>query len=154
MCSSDLDQLRPRHLIPEFPRNGEPRTGLSMGQHCGECVILVARRGEEADAREALQLDHQQRQHGNDHDRHLRIDRGLALAAFLDRTAYLDAVTNGRLSTDHRALRRRGGMETQRPLGFQSSAFLEERSRGTKVCRPTLATQPTNWLNELRCPGR
>jgi acetyl-CoA C-acetyltransferase len=27
-------QLRPRHLIPEFPRNGEPRTGLSMGQHC------------------------------------------------------------------------------------------------------------------------
>jgi acetyl-CoA C-acetyltransferase len=27
-------QLRPRDLIPEFPRNGEPRTGLSMGQHC------------------------------------------------------------------------------------------------------------------------
>ncbi|MDD0976310.1 acetyl-CoA C-acetyltransferase [Pseudomonas fontis] len=27
-------QLRPGHLIPEFPRNGEPRTGLSMGEHC------------------------------------------------------------------------------------------------------------------------
>jgi acetyl-CoA C-acetyltransferase len=27
-------QLRPGHLIPEFPRNGEPRTGLSMGDHC------------------------------------------------------------------------------------------------------------------------
>lgn len=27
-------QLRPHHLIPELPRNGEPRTGLSMGQHC------------------------------------------------------------------------------------------------------------------------
>jgi len=27
-------QLRPRHLLPELPRNGEPRTGLSMGQHC------------------------------------------------------------------------------------------------------------------------
>lgn len=27
-------QLRPKHLVPEFPRNGEPRTGLSMGQHC------------------------------------------------------------------------------------------------------------------------
>ncbi|WP_277590351.1 acetyl-CoA C-acetyltransferase [Pseudomonas chlororaphis] len=27
-------QLRPRHLKPELPRNGEPRTGLSMGQHC------------------------------------------------------------------------------------------------------------------------
>ncbi|MGH8379734.1 acetyl-CoA C-acetyltransferase [Pseudomonas sp.] len=27
-------KLRPGHLIPELPRNGEPRTGLSMGQHC------------------------------------------------------------------------------------------------------------------------
>ncbi|MFR0674353.1 acetyl-CoA C-acetyltransferase [Enterobacterales bacterium AW_CKDN230030176-1A_HGKHYDSX7] len=26
--------LRPSHLKPELPRNGEPRTGLSMGQHC------------------------------------------------------------------------------------------------------------------------
>ncbi|AZF30159.1 3-ketoacyl-CoA thiolase [Pseudomonas sp. R4-35-07] len=29
-----LLQLRPQHLKPELPRNGEPRTGLSMGQHC------------------------------------------------------------------------------------------------------------------------
>lgn len=29
-----LLKLRPWHLKPEFPRNGEPRTGLSMGQHC------------------------------------------------------------------------------------------------------------------------
>ncbi|HDS1819840.1 TPA: acetyl-CoA C-acetyltransferase [Pseudomonas putida] len=27
-------KLRPSHLIPELPRNGEPRTGLSMGEHC------------------------------------------------------------------------------------------------------------------------
>lgn len=27
-------QLRPQHFVPELPRNGEPRTGLSMGQHC------------------------------------------------------------------------------------------------------------------------
>ncbi|MFJ4154614.1 acetyl-CoA C-acetyltransferase [Pseudomonas sp. NPDC089752] len=27
-------QLRPGHLKPELPRNGEPRTGLSMGEHC------------------------------------------------------------------------------------------------------------------------
>ncbi|SFX98445.1 MULTISPECIES: acetyl-CoA C-acetyltransferase [unclassified Pseudomonas] len=27
-------QLRPRHLIPDLPRINEPRTGLSMGQHC------------------------------------------------------------------------------------------------------------------------
>jgi acetyl-CoA C-acetyltransferase len=27
-------QVRPGHLVPEFPRNGEPRTGLSMGEHC------------------------------------------------------------------------------------------------------------------------
>ncbi|MDD2060237.1 acetyl-CoA C-acetyltransferase [Pseudomonas sp. GD03860] len=29
-----LLKLRPGHLKPELPRNGEPRTGLSMGQHC------------------------------------------------------------------------------------------------------------------------
>ncbi|CAM4076961.1 3-ketoacyl-CoA thiolase [Pseudomonas reidholzensis] len=29
-----LLKLRPGHLKPELPRNGEPRTGLSMGEHC------------------------------------------------------------------------------------------------------------------------
>ncbi|MEG5265308.1 acetyl-CoA C-acetyltransferase [Pseudomonas sp. JDS28PS106] len=29
-----LLRLRPGNLKPELPRNGEPRTGLSMGQHC------------------------------------------------------------------------------------------------------------------------
>jgi acetyl-CoA C-acetyltransferase len=29
-----LAQIRPGHLLPEPPRNVEPRTGLSMGEHC------------------------------------------------------------------------------------------------------------------------
>lgn len=29
-----LLRLRPHNLKPELPRNGEPRTGLSMGEHC------------------------------------------------------------------------------------------------------------------------
>ncbi|TBW59468.1 acetyl-CoA C-acetyltransferase [Marinobacter halodurans] len=29
-----LGRFRPSHLIPEIPENGEPRTGLSMGDHC------------------------------------------------------------------------------------------------------------------------
>jgi acetyl-CoA C-acetyltransferase len=28
-----VGRLRPHHLIPEIPRNAEPRTGLSMGEH-------------------------------------------------------------------------------------------------------------------------
>jgi acetyl-CoA C-acetyltransferase len=28
-----LGRLRPGHLVPEIPRNAEPRTGLSMGEH-------------------------------------------------------------------------------------------------------------------------
>jgi acetyl-CoA C-acetyltransferase len=28
-----LGHLRPGHLVPEIPRNAEPRTGLSMGEH-------------------------------------------------------------------------------------------------------------------------
>ncbi|MEQ5834320.1 acetyl-CoA C-acetyltransferase [Marinobacter sp. NFXS9] len=29
-----LGRFRPSHLVPEIPENGEPRTGLSMGDHC------------------------------------------------------------------------------------------------------------------------
>jgi acetyl-CoA C-acetyltransferase len=28
-----LGHLRPHHIVPEIPRNAEPRTGLSMGEH-------------------------------------------------------------------------------------------------------------------------
>ncbi|MGO1053997.1 acetyl-CoA C-acetyltransferase [Crossiella sp. CA198] len=28
-----LTRLRPTHIVPDIPRNGEPRTGLSMGDH-------------------------------------------------------------------------------------------------------------------------
>lgn len=28
-----LAKIRPKHIIPDFPRNGEPRTGLAMGDH-------------------------------------------------------------------------------------------------------------------------
>ncbi len=27
-------KIRPKHIVPEIPVNGEPRTGLSMGEHC------------------------------------------------------------------------------------------------------------------------
>ncbi len=29
-----LTKFRPQQLVPEIPRNSEPRTGLSMGEHC------------------------------------------------------------------------------------------------------------------------
>lgn len=29
-----LGRFRPSHLVPEIPENGEPRTGMSMGEHC------------------------------------------------------------------------------------------------------------------------
>lgn len=29
-----LSRFRPKHLMPLVPANGEPRTGLSMGEHC------------------------------------------------------------------------------------------------------------------------
>ena len=29
-----LAKLRPQYIVPEVPRNAEPRTGLSMGEHC------------------------------------------------------------------------------------------------------------------------
>ncbi|MGW2137060.1 acetyl-CoA C-acetyltransferase, partial [Streptomyces sp. NPDC001773] len=35
-----LTGIRPRHLVPDIPRNAEPRTGLSMGEH----AAITARR--------------------------------------------------------------------------------------------------------------
>ncbi|HWF73877.1 MAG TPA: acetyl-CoA C-acetyltransferase [Solirubrobacteraceae bacterium] len=29
-----LAKVRPQYIVPEIPRNAEPRTGLSMGEHC------------------------------------------------------------------------------------------------------------------------
>ena len=29
-----LAKIRPQYIVPEIPRNAEPRTGLSMGEHC------------------------------------------------------------------------------------------------------------------------
>ncbi|GAA0507507.1 acetyl-CoA C-acetyltransferase [Saccharopolyspora thermophila] len=34
-----LTGVRPRHLVPEIPRNAEPRTGLSMGEHAARTAL-------------------------------------------------------------------------------------------------------------------
>jgi acetyl-CoA C-acetyltransferase len=45
-----LARLRPGQIVPEIPRNAEPRTGLSMGEHCaimaGEWGITRAEQDE------------------------------------------------------------------------------------------------------------
>ena len=48
-----LLKLRPSDLKPEFPRNGEPRTGLSMGQHC---ELMAQHWGIPRDEQDALAL--------------------------------------------------------------------------------------------------
>jgi acetyl-CoA C-acetyltransferase len=37
-----LTRVRPRQIVPEIPRNAEPRTGMSMGEHC---AIMAAEWG-------------------------------------------------------------------------------------------------------------
>ncbi|MEY9941219.1 acetyl-CoA C-acetyltransferase [Streptacidiphilus sp. MAP5-52] len=34
-----LAGVRPRHLVPDIPRNAEPRTGLSMGEHAARTAV-------------------------------------------------------------------------------------------------------------------
>jgi acetyl-CoA C-acetyltransferase len=34
-----LAKVRPTHLVPEIPRNAEPRTGLSMGEHAAVMAV-------------------------------------------------------------------------------------------------------------------
>jgi acetyl-CoA C-acetyltransferase len=52
-----LTKLRPSHIVPEIPRNAEPRTGLSMGDHA---AITAKEWGIERDAQDELAaLSHQ-----------------------------------------------------------------------------------------------
>jgi acetyl-CoA C-acetyltransferase len=46
-----LGRLRPRQIVPEIPRNAEPRTGLSMGEHC---AIMAAEWGVSREEQDAL----------------------------------------------------------------------------------------------------
>ncbi len=45
-----LGQLRPSQIVPEVPRNAEPRTGLSMGQHMQRTADAWGIEREEQDA--------------------------------------------------------------------------------------------------------
>lgn len=53
-----LTQLRPHNLKPELPRNGEPRTGLSMGQHC---ELMAQNWGIPREAQDLLALESHQK---------------------------------------------------------------------------------------------
>ena len=52
-----LGSLRPGQIVPEIPRNGEPRTGLSMGDHAAQTAVKfnVARADQDALAAESHQ---------------------------------------------------------------------------------------------------
>ncbi|MFF6808148.1 acetyl-CoA C-acetyltransferase [Streptomyces sp. NPDC012616] len=53
-----LAQIRPSHLIPEIPRNAEPRTGLSMGEHA---AVTARVWGVEREAQDVLAAASHQR---------------------------------------------------------------------------------------------
>lgn len=53
-----LMQLRLHNLKPELPRNGEPRTGLSMGQHC---ELMAQTWGIPREAQDQLTLESHQK---------------------------------------------------------------------------------------------
>jgi acetyl-CoA C-acetyltransferase len=68
-----LTRVRPGHLVPEVPRNAEPRTGLSMGEHAALTAVEWAVSREEQDELAAASHHH--------------------LAAAYDRGFYDDLVT-------------------------------------------------------------
>jgi acetyl-CoA C-acetyltransferase len=48
-----VTRLRPGHIVPTIPRNEEPRTGLSMGEHC---AIMAAEWGIDRTAQDELAI--------------------------------------------------------------------------------------------------
>ncbi|MFF5182986.1 acetyl-CoA C-acetyltransferase [Streptomyces sp. NPDC000345] len=53
-----LAQIRPGHLLPDIPRNAEPRTGLSMGEHA---AVTARAWGIEREAQDELAATSHQR---------------------------------------------------------------------------------------------
>jgi acetyl-CoA C-acetyltransferase len=53
-----LARLRPTQIVPDIPRNAEPRTGLSMGEHC---AIMAEEWGIERSAQDELAARSHQR---------------------------------------------------------------------------------------------
>lgn len=53
-----LAGVRPRHLVPDIPRNAEPRTGLSMGEHA---AVTARRWGVSREAQDLLAATSHQR---------------------------------------------------------------------------------------------
>ncbi|MGW5354658.1 acetyl-CoA C-acetyltransferase [Streptomyces sp. NPDC004031] len=53
-----LAAVRPRHLVPDIPRNAEPRTGLSMGEHA---ALTAAQWGITREAQDELAAASHQR---------------------------------------------------------------------------------------------
>jgi acetyl-CoA C-acetyltransferase len=53
-----LARLRPGQIVPDIPRNAEPRTGLSMGEHC---AIMAEEWGIERVAQDELTANSHQR---------------------------------------------------------------------------------------------
>jgi acetyl-CoA C-acetyltransferase len=53
-----LARLRPQQLVPDVPRNAEPRTGLSMGEHC---ALMAREWGISREAQDELTLESHER---------------------------------------------------------------------------------------------
>ncbi|MFC5799402.1 acetyl-CoA C-acetyltransferase [Streptomyces formicae] len=53
-----LARVRPKHLVPDIPRNAEPRTGLSMGEHA---AITARKWGVSREAQDELAATSHQR---------------------------------------------------------------------------------------------
>ena len=53
-----LSKVRPKHLVPEIPRNAEPRTQLSMGEHA---AVTARKWGVERQAQDELAVASHQR---------------------------------------------------------------------------------------------
>ena len=95
--AGERDQTEQGHEA-ERPVGDEQRTGRPDQPE---------RRGREheREPREALQLDHQERQHHDGHDREHGDQRAVGLDALLDRSAGLDAVAVGQRILDRLQLR-------------------------------------------------
>ncbi len=159
----ELGRVRPRHLIPEPPRNVEPRTGMSMGEHCaamaGEWGIPRSEQDQlAARSHRNLAASYERGFHDDLMTPHagLKSDQNLRPDSTPEKLARLDPVFGGPdgtmtagnstpLSDGASAVLMAGEWAGGRPAGTRASPT---RDRGR---RPSIGARGCSWHPPMRC---
>ena len=152
-----LARLRPQQVVPEIPRNAEPRTGLSMGEHA---AIMAEEWGITREEQDELAVDSHRKLAaaydqgflddlvmpylGLERDQNLRPDSSIEKLAKLKPVFGGDEGHDDRRQLDAAERRRLGGAAGERGVGRRT------RAPGAGIHRRTPRPRPSTTCTSAR----